>query len=102
MMEEVSSKRDVVPRTYRRPEQGTQRPHLHSLKRLCTLFECSAEDLGYSIDLLTNATTRAASSKKPQQTMQTFLAREISSIVCSNVGEENEFYGFVWTYKFIG
>jgi transcriptional regulator with XRE-family HTH domain len=49
-IEEVSAKIGVDPRTYRRWEHGEQRPHLHSLKRLCTVFESSAEDLGYSID----------------------------------------------------
>lgn len=46
-IEEVSAKIGVDERTYRRWEQGEQRPHFHSLKRLCILFKSSAEDLGY-------------------------------------------------------
>ncbi len=63
-IEEFSSRIDVDPRTYRRWEEGKQRPHLHSLKRLCALFACSAEDLGYPIDSLTCTATRAAGTKK--------------------------------------
>lgn len=50
-IEEVSAKIGVDVRTYRRWERGTQRPHFHSLKRLCALFESSAEDLGYDLQI---------------------------------------------------
>jgi transcriptional regulator with XRE-family HTH domain len=50
-IEEVACCVGIEPRTYQRWEQGKHRPHLRSLKRLCQLFACSAEEIGYDLGL---------------------------------------------------